>query len=94
MSTQPRYVIQAGIAQHLNVHHTTLIKWLRNYPADHQQVPTPAPAAFILSKHGTELPMWHPEQLAEWDAWHDAYLAYSQVNRRARLGQARAARAV
>jgi hypothetical protein len=85
MSPEPRYVNQAGLAQHLDVHHTTIIGWLRRYPVDHQQVPTPAPAAFVLGKFGTELPLWSPEQLAEWDQWREAYQSYNEVNRLVRL---------
>jgi hypothetical protein len=94
MSTQPRYVNNSAIARYMGVHHVTVIGWRKNFPPDHQRIPTPAPVAFVLEQFGAETPLWLPEQLNEWAAWSVLHKEYAEVNRRVRMGQARAARAV
>ncbi|MFG3340576.1 hypothetical protein [Glycomyces sp. NPDC048151] len=92
MSTEPRYVNNSTIARRFNVHHVTVIGWRKKYPPEHQQVPTPAPAAFVVEKFGAEIPLWDEAQLLDWDDWYAAFRAYSQINRVARMRSLRADR--
>ena len=77
-SSAPRLVTQTGLAHHFGVHHTTVIAWRRYYPEDHPRLPTPAPAAFVLGKFSSEIPLWAPEQIADWELWRKTRLSLSR----------------
>jgi hypothetical protein len=92
MSTEPRYVNNSTIARHFNVHHVTVIGWRKKYPPEHQQVPTPAPAAFVVEKFGAEVPLWTEGQLADWDSWYATFQEYAWINRAVHLNSVRSSR--
>lgn len=64
----PRYISQATLARRFGVTRTAVANWVARYPPGSEQLPTPAPDAYLDDR-----PLWLEESIEAWEVWFEQH---------------------